>query len=170
MREVRADIGIALDGDADRLVIVDEKGKIIDGDQLMAVLADAWFKRGRLGAAECGRYRDVQSQPRALSERAGLKLERTPVEDRYVIDHMHQHGFNVGGEQCGHLVLSDFATTGDGLVTALQVLEVVARSGGKRVGDICNPFEPLPQPVKECPVQEQAVVRRLDCAASDYRR
>ena len=110
------------------LVIVDEKGKIIDGDQLMAVLAEAWFKRGRLsGGGVVATVMSNLSLERYLNER-GLKLERTPVGDRYVIDHMRRHGFNVGGEQCGHLVLSDFATTGDGLVTALQVLEVVVRT------------------------------------------
>ena len=147
VKEARADIGIALDGDADRVLIVDEKGKIIDGDQLMAVLADAWLKRGRLSGG--GVVATVMSNlglERYLNQR-GLKLERTPVGDRYVIDHMRRHGFNVGGEQCGHLVLSDFSTTGDGLVTALQVLEVVVRSG-KPVSEICNPFEPLPQILK----------------------
>jgi phosphoglucosamine mutase len=147
VREVRADIGIALDGDADRVVIVDEKGKIIDGDQLLAVLAEAWFKRGRLsGGGVVATVMSNLSLERYLNER-GLKLERTPVGDRYVIDHMRRHGFNVGGEQCGHVVLSDFASTGDGLVTALQVLEVVVQSG-KSVGEICHPFEPLPQTLK----------------------
>jgi phosphoglucosamine mutase len=144
VREVRADIGIALDGDADRVVIVDEKRKIIDGDQLIAVLADAWFKRGRLsGGGVVATVMSNLNLERYLNER-GLRLERTPVGDRYVIDHMRRHGFNVGGEPCGHLVLSDFATTGDGLVTALQILEVVVQSG-KRVSEVCNRFEPLPQ-------------------------
>ena len=147
VREVRADIGIALDGDADRVVVVDEKGKIIDGDQLMAVLAEAWFKHGRLsGGGVVATVMSNLSLERYLNER-GLKLERTPVGDRYVIDHMRRHGFNVGGEQCGHVVLSDFASTGDGLVTALQVLEVVVQSG-KSVSEICHPFEPLPQTIK----------------------
>jgi phosphoglucosamine mutase len=144
VREMRADIGIALDGDADRVVIVDEKGSIIDGDQLMAVIAESWQKRGRLAGG--GVVATVMSNlglERYL-ETIDLGLARTPVGDRYVVEHMRQHGYNVGGEQSGHIVLSDFSTTGDGLVTALQLLSVVAQSG-KPVSEICNRFEPLPQ-------------------------
>ena len=144
VNEVRADIGIALDGDADRVVIVDEKGHIIDGDQLMAVIAESWLKRGRLAGG--GVVATVMSNlglERYL-EGLGLGLARTPVGDRYVVEHMRRHGYNVGGEQSGHIVLSDFSTTGDGLVTALQLLAVVAQSG-KPVSEICNRFEPLPQ-------------------------
>jgi phosphoglucosamine mutase len=144
VREVRADIGIALDGDADRVVIVDEKGNIVDGDQLMAVIADSWSKGGRLAAG--GIVATVMSNlglERYLQE-MGLSLARTPVGDRYVVEHMRKHGYNVGGEASGHIVLSDFTTTGDGLVSALQILAVVV-STGKRVSDVCNRFEPLPQ-------------------------
>jgi phosphoglucosamine mutase len=147
VNEVRADIGIALDGDADRVVIVDEKGHIIDGDQLMAVIAESWLMRGRLAGG--GIVATVMSNlglERYLEE-LGLGLARTPVGDRYVVGHMRQHGYNVGGEQSGHIVLSDFSTTGDGLVTALQLLSVVAQSG-KPVSEICNRFEPLPQVLK----------------------
>ena len=122
--EVRADIGIALDGDADRVVIVDEKGHIVDGDQLMAVIAESWHQRGRLAAG--GIVATVMSNlglERYLKS-IGLSLARTPVGDRYVVEHMRKHGYNVGGEQSGHIVLSDFTTTGDGLVSALQVLAV----------------------------------------------
>jgi phosphoglucosamine mutase len=142
--EVRADIGIALDGDADRVVIVDEKGSIIDGDQLMAVISESWLMRGRLAGG--GVVATVMSNlglERYL-EGLGLGLARTPVGDRYVVEHMRRHGYNVGGEQSGHIVLSDFSTTGDGLITALQLLAVVAQSG-KPVSEICNRFEPLPQ-------------------------
>jgi phosphoglucosamine mutase len=148
--EVRADIGIALDGDADRVVIVDEKGNIIDGDQLMAVIAEFWLARGRLAGG--GIVATVMSNlglERFLGK-LGLGLERTPVGDRYVVEHMRRHGFNVGGEQSGHIVLSDFSTTGDGLVTALQILAVVAQSG-KPVSEVCNRFEPLPQILKNVP-------------------
>jgi phosphoglucosamine mutase len=147
VNEVRADIGIALDGDADRVVIVDEKGRMIDGDQLMAVIAESWLKRGRLAGG--GIVATVMSNlglERYL-EGLNLGLARTPVGDRYVVEHMRQHGYNVGGEQSGHIVLSDFSTTGDGLVTALQLLAVVAQSG-KPVSEICNRFEPLPQILK----------------------
>ncbi|MFZ4809406.1 MAG: phosphoglucosamine mutase [Hyphomicrobiaceae bacterium] len=144
VREVRADIGIALDGDADRVVIVDEKGTIVDGDQLMAVIAESWLRRGRLAAG--GIVATVMSNlglERYLKGH-GLSLARTPVGDRYVVEHMRKHGYNVGGEQSGHIVLSDFTTTGDGLVSALQVLAVVV-STGKPVSEVCSRFERLPQ-------------------------
>jgi phosphoglucosamine mutase len=144
VKEVRADIGIALDGDADRVVIIDEKGHIVDGDQLMAVIAESWLRRGKLAAG--GIVATVMSNlglERYLKE-IGLSLARTPVGDRYVVEHMRKHGYNVGGEQSGHIVLSDFITTGDGLVSALQVLGVVV-STGKPVSEVCTRFQPLPQ-------------------------
>ena len=144
VREVRADIGIALDGDADRVVIVDEKGRIIDGDQLMAVVAESWLRRGRLtGGGIVATVMSNLGLERYL-EKLGLSLARTPVGDRYVVEYMRQHSYNVGGEQSGHIVLSDFSTTGDGLVTALQILDVVAQSE-KPVSEVCTRFEPSPQ-------------------------
>ena len=118
---MRADIGIALDGDADRVIIVDEKGHIVDGDQIMAVIAESWHQRGQLtGGGVVATVMSNLGLERYLKEhRSGLV--RTPVGDRYVIEHMRKHGFNVGGEQSGHIILSDFTTTGDGLVAALQV-------------------------------------------------
>jgi phosphoglucosamine mutase len=147
VREVRADIGIALDGDADRVVIVDEKARIVDGDQLMAVIAESWHRRGRLAGG--GVVATVMSNlglERYLSG-VGLSLARTAVGDRYVVEHMRKHGYNVGGEQSGHIVLSDFTTTGDGLVSALQILATVV-STGKPVSEVCSRFEPLPQILK----------------------
>ena len=129
VREVRADIGIALDGDADRVVIVDEKGQLVDGDQLMAVIAESWHRRGKLAGG--GVVATVMSNlglERYL-QGLGLSLARTAVGDRYVVEHMRKHGYNVGGEQSGHMVLSDFTTTGDGLVSALQVLATVGERG-----------------------------------------
>jgi len=147
VREVRADIGIALDGDADRVVLVDEKGKVVDGDQLMAVIGESWHRRGKLAAG--GIVATVMSNlglERYLKEQ-GLTMARTPVGDRYVVEHMRKHGFNVGGEQSGHIVLSDFTTTGDGLVSALQVLAVVV-STDRPVSEVCARFTPLPQILK----------------------
>jgi phosphoglucosamine mutase len=144
VREVRADIGIALDGDADRVVIVDEKGSIVDGDQLMAVIAESWHRRGKLTAG--GIVATVMSNlglERYLKSK-GLSLARTPVGDRYVVEHMRKHGYNVGGEQSGHIVLSDFTTTGDGLVSALQLLACVVATGNP-VSEVCARFTPLPQ-------------------------
>jgi phosphoglucosamine mutase len=167
VREVRADIGIALDGDADRVVIVDEKGNIIDGDQIMAVIAESWFRRGTLSAG--GVVATVMSNLglELYLKDLGLTLARTAVGDRYVVDHMRKHGFNVGGEQSGHVVLSDFTTTGDGLVCALQVLAVVVATG-KPVSEVCNRFTRLPQVLKNVryasgkPLEKDAVKKAID--------
>ncbi|MBX3574246.1 MAG: phosphoglucosamine mutase [Mesorhizobium sp.] len=147
VHEVRADIGIALDGDADRMVIVDENGTLIDGDQIMALIAEAWHESGRLAGG--GVVATVMSNlglERFLGD-LGLSLHRTKVGDRYVVEYMRAHGFNVGGEQSGHIVLSDFATTGDGLVSALQVLACIKRAG-KPASEVCRKFEPVPQVLK----------------------
>ena len=169
VKELRADIGIALDGDADRVVIVNEKGQIVDGDQLMAVIADSWQRSGKLAAG--GIVATVMSNlglERYLKG-IGLTMARTPVGDRYVTEHMRKHGFNVGGEQSGHIVLSDFTTTGDGLVSALQVLACVV-STGKPVSEICNRFEPLPQIHKNVrsesgkPLEDKRVLKAIEGA------
>ncbi|MBZ9936693.1 phosphoglucosamine mutase [Mesorhizobium sp. BR1-1-16] len=147
VHEVRADIGIALDGDADRVILIDERGEIVDGDQLMAVVAASWAEEGKL--SKPGIVATIMSNlglERYLGS-LGLSLARTKVGDRYVVEHMRQHGFNVGGEQSGHLILSDFSTTGDGLVSALQILAVV-RQTGKPVSEVCRRFEPVPQILK----------------------
>jgi phosphoglucosamine mutase len=147
VREMRADIGIALDGDADRVMIVDERGQAVDGDQLLAVIAESWKEDGRLQRP--GVVATVMSNlglERHLST-LGLELIRTPVGDRYVLEHMRSHGYNIGGEPSGHIILSDYTTTGDGFVAALQLLAVVKRSG-KPVSEVCHRFEPLPQVLK----------------------
>jgi phosphoglucosamine mutase len=147
VREVRADIGIALDGDADRVIICDEKGNVIDGDQIMALIATSWAQRGQLrGGGLVSTIMSNLGLERYL-EGQGLSLARTRVGDRYVVEHMRAHGHNVGGEQSGHIVLSDYATTGDGLLAALQVLAEVVRQG-KPVSEVCKLFEPLPQLLK----------------------
>ena len=168
--EVRADIGIALDGDADRVVIVDEKGTIVDGDQVMAVIANSWHERGQLAAG--GVVATVMSNlglERYLGS-LGLTLHRTPVGDRYVVEHMRKHGFNVGGEQSGHIVLSDFTTTGDGLVSALQILSVVVASD-RPVSEVCSRFERLPQLLRNVryepgskPLDDSRVVSAIESA------
>ena len=147
VHEVRADIGIALDGDADRVIIVDERGEVVDGDQLMAVVAASWAEAGRL--SKPGIVATIMSNlglERYLGG-IGLSLDRTKVGDRYVVERMRSGGFNVGGEQSGHLILSDFSTTGDGLVSALQILAVV-RQTGKPVSEVCRRFDPVPQILK----------------------
>jgi phosphoglucosamine mutase len=144
VRAEKADIGIALDGDADRLIICDENGEMIDGDQLMGLIAGDWQRRGLLSAP--GIVATVMSNlglERYL-QGSGLSLARTQVGDRYVVEHMRRHGFNLGGEQSGHMVMSDFGTTGDGLVAALQVLAVMKQTE-RPVSDLCRVFEPVPQ-------------------------
>jgi phosphoglucosamine mutase len=160
--ETRADIGIALDGDADRLIIVDERGRIVDGDQIMALIATSWQRRGLLkGGGIVATVMSNLGLERYL-EAAGLTLFRTAVGDRYVLEAMRRDGFNVGGEQSGHLILSDYATTGDGLMAALQVLAelVVSR---KPASELLRCFEPLPQKLQNvrfkagAPLETEAV-------------
>lgn len=147
VHEVRADIGIALDGDADRVLIVDETGAVVDGDQLMALIAESWAADGLLrGNGIVATVMSNLGLERFL-EGNGMSLARTKVGDRYVVEHMRKHDFNVGGEQSGHIVLSDFATTGDGLVAALQVMACVQRMG-RPVSEVCRRFEPVPQVLK----------------------
>ncbi|AOG08786.1 MULTISPECIES: phosphoglucosamine mutase [Rhizobium/Agrobacterium group] len=144
VHETRADIGIALDGDADRVIIVDENGTVIDGDQLMAVVAETWAQDGLLrGGGIVATVMSNLGLERFLGDK-GLTLARTKVGDRYVVEHMRNHDFNVGGEQSGHIVLADHGTTGDGLVAALQILAAVKRTG-KTVSELCHRFEPVPQ-------------------------
>ena len=144
VREVRADFGIALDGDADRVVMSDEHGRIIDGDQLLALIAKSWSKSGRLkGGGVVGTVMSNAGLDRFL-QTLNLSLARSAVGDRYVLEEMAKGGFNVGGEQSGHIILSDFSTTGDGLVAALQVLAVLAREG-KPASEAAHLFEPMPQ-------------------------
>lgn len=142
-----ADIGIALDGDADRLIIVDEQGRVVDGDQIMALIGASWARSGTLKGggvvatvmSNLGLERFLQGQ--------GLTLERTAVGDRYVLERMRSGGFNVGGEQSGHMILSDYGTTGDGLVASLQVLAELVRTG-KSASEVLHQFEPVPQLLK----------------------
>lgn len=144
VREHGADIGLSLDGDADRLVLADETGRPVDGDRVMALIATAWQRRGRLrGGAVAATVMSNLGLERYL-DGIGLGLERTRVGDRYVVEHMRANGLNLGGEQSGHVVLRDFSATGDGLLAALQVLaELVA--GGKPASEALALFEPLPQ-------------------------
>jgi phosphoglucosamine mutase len=139
-----ADIGIALDGDADRVIVADETGAILDGDQIMALIATSWQRAERLrGGGVVATVMSNLGLERFLNGH-GLNLARTAVGDRYVVEHMRNGGFNVGGEQSGHIILSDYGTTGDGLVAALQVLAVVVGEN-RKVGDVCKLFDPLPQ-------------------------
>jgi phosphoglucosamine mutase len=144
VRELRADFGIALDGDADRVVMADERGSIIDGDQILGLIARSWSKNGRLkGGGIVGTVMSNAGLERFLSG-LELKLARSSVGDRYVIEEMNKGGYNVGGEQSGHIILSDFITTGDGLIAALQVLAVLAQEG-KPASEAAHLYDPMPQ-------------------------
>ncbi|WP_238313240.1 phosphoglucosamine mutase [Methylobacterium crusticola] len=170
VRELRADIGIALDGDADRVLVVDEKGQRVDGDQLMAVVARSWQEDARL--TKNGIVATIMSNlglERYL-EGLGLGMVRTAVGDRYVLEHMREHGYNLGGEQSGHIIMSDYATTGDGLVAALQLLSVVQRQQ-RPVSEVCHCFDPLPQVLKNVrygaggePLRQDSVVTAIEGA------
>ena len=142
-----ADIGIALDGDADRLIVIDEKGQTVDGDQIMALIGSQWAREGRLtGGGVVATVMSNLGLERFLAGE-GLKLERSKVGDRYVLEAMRAGGYNVGGEQSGHMILLDHATTGDGTIAALQVLAALVQSG-KRASELLHLFDPVPQLLK----------------------
>ena len=162
VKEYRADIGIAMDGDADRLVICDEKGQLVDGDQIMALIANSWAAQGKLtGAGVVATVMSNLGLERFLGERS-LTLERTPVGDRSVMRRMREGRFNLGGEPSGHIILSDYSTTGDGLIAALQVLAELVRST-KPMSTLARQFEPVPQKLENVrfsagrPLENEAV-------------
>jgi phosphoglucosamine mutase len=161
-----ADVGIALDGDADRMILADESGAILDGDQIMGLIAQYWQREGRLNGG--GIVATVMSNlglERFLNG-IGLDLIRTSVGDRYVVEHMKANGYNVGGEQSGHIILSDYGTTGDGLVAALQVLAVLVQEK-RKVSEVCHIFDPLPQLLRNvrfnggAPLEEDSVISAI---------
>jgi phosphoglucosamine mutase len=167
--ENNADLGIALDGDADRLVMADENGELIDGDQILALIAQSWAGTGRLSGG--GIVATVMSNlglERYLAAHA-LAMHRTKVGDRYVAERMREGGMNLGGEQSGHVILSDFATTGDGLLAALQVLAVIVERR-QSAGEVCRVFTPLPQRLRNVrfagpsPIQNKRVRQAIAAA------
>jgi len=163
--EEGADIGLALDGDADRLVVVDEKGNLVDGDQMMALIALDRQKHEQLKGAVVATVMSNLGLERRLAE-IGVGMVRTQVGDRYVLEEMRRSGCNVGGEQSGHIILTDYSTTGDGLVAALQVLAALVDSG-KPASQVLRQFEPLPQILKNirfnggAPLDDNAVKKRI---------
>ncbi len=166
---MRADIGIALDGDADRVILVDERGHVVDGDQLLAVIAQSWKEDGRL--AKPGIVATVMSNLglERFLQGHGVELVRTPVGDRYVLEQMLSGGYNLGGEQSGHIILSDYATTGDGFVAALQVLAVVQKLR-RPVSEVCHRFDPLPQILKNVRYSQRQAARLCRGQIRDHRR
>src|SRR6185312_11975595 len=169
VREMRADFGIALDGDADRVVMSDEHGHILDGDQILALIAKSWSRSGELkGGGVVGTVMSNAGLDRYLKS-LNLNLARAAVGDRYVLEEMAKGGFNVGGEQSGHIILADFATTGDGLIAALQVLAVLAQDG-KPASEAAHLFEPMPQILENVrfkhgsPLEDAKVKSSIDAA------
>ena len=168
-----ADIGLALDGDADRLIVTDEKGQLVDGDQLMALIGLGLHSRGELkGDAVVATVMSNLGLERKFAD-AGLKLHRAKVGDRYVLEGMREHGCNVGGEQSGHIILSDHATTGDGLVAGLQVLAALVEAK-RPASEILRQFEPLPQLLKNVrfnggaePLETDSVRKRIAAAEAE---
>src|SRR6476469_10527248 len=167
-----ADIGLALDGDADRLIVCDEKGRLVDGDQLMALIALGLHARGDLqGDAVVATVMSNLGLERKLSEK-GLNLLRTQVGDRYVLEEMRRTGCNVGGEQSGHIILTDHSTTGDGLVAGLKVLAAVVEANAP-ASDLLRQFEPLPQLLKNvrfnggAPLEADSVRKRIAAAEAE---
>lgn len=148
---------MALDGDADRVVMVDETGRVVDGDQLMAVIARKWMEEGKLrGNGVVATIMSNLGLERFLNSK-GLDLIRTQVGDRYVVEYMRMHGYNVGGEQSGHIVLSDFATTGDGLIASLQIIGYV-KEQQKPLSLLAHQFEKVPQFSKNVFVSDKNVI------------
>ncbi|TNJ41976.1 phosphoglucosamine mutase [Phaeobacter sp. B1627] len=168
-----AHVGICLDGDADRVIVIDETGTVADGDQLMALLASTWSEDGRLtGGALVATVMSNLGLERFLQSR-GLTLERTAVGDRYVVERMREGGFNLGGEQSGHIVMSDYATTGDGLMAGLHFLAEMVRRG-KKASELARQFEPVPQLLQnvrfeagQAPLEDAMVQRAISRAEAD---
>jgi len=167
-----ADLGLALDGDADRLIVVDEKGQMVDGDQLMALIALSQQRRGTLrGGGIVATVMSNLGLERKLAEH-GLDMHRTAVGDRYVLEAMREMDRNVGGEQSGHIILSDYATTGDGLVAGLQVLAAIVEQG-RPASELLHMFEPVPQLLKNvrfadgAPLEAEAVKAAIAGAESE---
>jgi phosphoglucosamine mutase len=163
----KADIGIALDGDADRLVVCDEKGKIVDGDQLMGLIAKHQKDLGTLqGGGIVATLMSNLGLEKYL-ESIDLNLKRTQVGDRYVAKFMRENGYNVGGEQSGHIIMRDHVTTGDGLVAALQVLAVMVQTQ-KSASEVCNVFEPYPQLLKNVRFNKKDPLENSDVKKSIF--
>jgi phosphoglucosamine mutase len=168
VREMRADAGIALDGDADRMILVDEKGRVIDGDQVMAVIAESWRDEGRL--SKPGVVATVMSNlglEKAL-ESDGIRLTRTAVGDKYVLEEMLRSGAALGGEQSGHVIFADYSTTGDGMLTAVKTLAVVART---RLGldELAADMKVFPQRLVNVRVREKRTLADLPSVVKEIR-
>lgn len=157
----RADLGIALDGDGDRVVLSDEKGRVVDGDQIMAMAALDMDSKGKLARRSLvATVMSNMGMERALLER-GIRLVRTAVGDRYVVEEMRKGGYNLGGEQSGHVIFLDQTTTGDGIITALQVLSLL-RSSGRSLSELASAFQPYPQVLKNIPVSVRRPLEEVE--------
>ncbi|MCL2473510.1 MAG: phosphoglucosamine mutase [Alphaproteobacteria bacterium] len=161
-----ADLGIALDGDADRLIMADETGRKLDGDQLIALVAKHWAKQNKLKNNSVVVTQMSNMGLGKLLSSIGVKLYKTAVGDRYVVEKMREIGANLGGEQSGHLIFSDYACTGDGIIAALQVLSIV-RNSQEKLSTACNVFEPIPQVMKSIAADRSILEQKTVQAAID---
>ncbi len=160
VKKHKVDLGIALDGDADRIILCDEKGKIVDGDQIIAMLADRWKRKKILRGGVIGTLMSNYGLQKYFKERK-IKFIRANVGDRYVKEKMQKNMFNLGGEQSGHIILGKFATTGDGLLVALEVLFSMRK--GKKASELLNVFKPMPQILENIIVKDKNILNKLKC-------
>jgi len=160
VKKHRVDLGISLDGDADRIILCDEKGQIIDGDQIIAMLAKRWKRKKILRGGVIGTLMSNYGLQKYFREQK-IKFERANVGDRYVKEKMQKNKFNLGGEQSGHIILGKFATTGDGLLVALEVLFSMRK--GVKASDLLNNFKPMPQILENINVRDKNIINKLNC-------
>ena len=163
VKKFKANVGISFDGDADRVIMCDEKGKIVDGDQIIAMLAQRWKTKGILKGGVVGTLMSNYGLEKFLKTK-NIKFIRSKVGDRYVKEKMKKLNFNLGGEQSGHIILGKFATTGDGLLVALEVLFSLRK--GKKASQLLNTFKPLPQILENVIVKDKNVINKAKCKNS----
>ena len=163
VKKFKAHLGIALDGDADRVIMCDEKAKIIDGDQIIAMIANRWKRKKILRGGVIGTHMSNYGLEQYFLKK-NIKFKRSNVGDRYVKEMMKKYNFNLGGEQSGHIILGKFATTGDGLLVALEVLFSLRK--GKKASNLLNVFKPLPQTLENVTVKDKSVIGKVKCKSA----
>ena len=160
VKKYRVNLGISLDGDADRIILCDEKGNIVDGDQIIAMLADRWKRKKILKGGVIGTLMSNYGLENYFKEKK-IRFIRANVGDRYVKEKMQKNNFNLGGEQSGHIILGKFATTGDGLLVALEILFSMRK--GKKASELLNVFKPMPQILENIVVRDKNIINKLSC-------
>ena len=166
VKKFKAHVGISFDGDADRVIMCDEKGKIIDGDQIIAMLAKRWKSKHILKGGVIGTLMSNLGLEKYLDNEK-IKFSRAQVGDRYVKEKMKKMNYNLGGEQSGHIILGKFATTGDGLLVALEVLFSLRK--GKKASELLNVFKPLPQILENVIVKDKNIILKKNCKQAIFK-